>query len=51
MYTNAKAKFRFDGAMEANCLELGGDVADGVDEHATGEKMLYLQHSFLGLIY
>lgn len=43
MYTNKESKFRFDGILEANYLDLGRDVADGMDELATGGKMLYLQ--------
>jgi hypothetical protein len=43
MYTNSEAKFRFDGIIEANYLDLGRDVADGIEELATGGQMLYLQ--------
>ena len=46
MWTKAEAKFRFDGIFEANYLDLGRDVADGVAELGTGGKMLYLQPGF-----
>jgi hypothetical protein len=42
-YTNASAKFRFDGIFETNYLNLGRDRADGTDEIATGGHILYLQ--------
>ena len=46
MWTRSEAKFRFDGILEANYLDLGRDVADGVAESGTGGKMLYIQPGF-----
>lgn len=45
-YTNLESKFRFDAILEANYLDLGRDRADGVDELATGGKMIYIQPGF-----
>jgi hypothetical protein len=46
MYTRAESKFRLDGILEANYLDLGRDVADGVAEDGTGGRMLYIQPGF-----
>ena len=42
LHTNAETKFRFDGVIEANYLNLGRDVEDGGGALATGGQILYL---------
>ncbi|KIM10274.1 MAG: hypothetical protein KU37_10755 [Sulfuricurvum sp. PC08-66] len=41
LYTNAEAKLRIDGDIEAHYLYLGRDVVDGVGESGTGGHILY----------
>jgi hypothetical protein len=42
LHANADTKFRLDGVIEANYLNLGRDQADGRGEDATGGQILYL---------
>ena len=39
---DAESKFRFDGVIEANYLNLGRDREDGRGADATGGQILYL---------
>lgn len=41
LHINADKKTRLDGILEANYLGLGRDRANGMDERATGGKILY----------
>ncbi len=41
LYTNMKKKLRFDATFEANYLNLGRDVENGVAQEATGGDILY----------
>ena len=41
--TSLRKRTRFDLILEANYLQLGRDRSDGVDEPATGGKILYMQ--------
>ncbi|OVE78103.1 hypothetical protein BVX98_01385 [bacterium F11] len=43
LYVNGSNKFRLDGVLEANYLDLGRDRTNGIDERATGGDMIYLQ--------